>query len=297
MIKLIATDLDGTLFYPKSKLLGFPSGNRKFIRNFIDQGGTFAVVTGRNCRVYDRIRKRIGRKMYIFGCNGSFIYDGERLEFSLPLDNIKATRIYTAFRNSYGILSWILFDREGTLYCSANDVPMAMINSARILNRLNGFYREKMIFDEALFIEHLTEGENYKLMGTFGLGKNAKRIAAESVIALRDRSADFSISASNNSVELTAAGADKGRTLERFCQMHNIRKEEVFVCGDSGNDLPMFACFPHTFAMSHAADGFKSQANHVIDRISDLSSFLLREEELSRDEIRTIDFRKGMETN
>lgn len=297
MIKLIATDLDGTLFYPKSKLHGFPKSNTEFLRSFIDEGGLFVIVTGRNCRVYDRIKKKLNREVSIVGCNGSFIWDGKELEYSLPLDNKKAARIYTNFKSSYGILSWILFDREGTLYCSTNEVPRTIVNSVKLVNHLNGFYRERMIFDEELFIKHLENGTNYKLMGTFGLGKNAKRIASESVTALQDRSFDFSIAASNNSVELTTAGANKGKTLELFCKLHGIKKDEVCVCGDSGNDLPMFKCFPHTFAMSHAPAGFKAQANHEIDRISDLEKYVKDASLLEKDEIKVIDFQKGMETN
>ena len=38
MIKLIATDLDGTLFYPKDRIFGMPQSNATFIKNYLKKG-------------------------------------------------------------------------------------------------------------------------------------------------------------------------------------------------------------------------------------------------------------------
>ena len=70
---------------------------------------------------------------------------------------------------------------------------------------------------------------------------------------------------------------------------------EVAVCGDSGNDLYMFARFPHTFAMEHSPEHFKSQANHVISRISGLQEYLDNPSLLENDKIKEINYEKALD--
>ena len=47
-MKILATDLDGTLFYPKDKKEMICKENLTFIRDFIDQGNKLVIVTGRS---------------------------------------------------------------------------------------------------------------------------------------------------------------------------------------------------------------------------------------------------------
>ena len=51
MIKLLATDLDGTLFYPKRKFTLMTRKNAKFLKDFYNAGGKVMLVTGRNYNI------------------------------------------------------------------------------------------------------------------------------------------------------------------------------------------------------------------------------------------------------
>ena len=90
-------------------------------------------------------------------------------------------------------------------------------------------------------------------------------------------------------------GINKGFGLENYIKANGYTKDEVLVCGDSGNDLYMFDCFPHSFAMAQSPDHFKSQANHVIKRISDLEDYLNHPEWLENDVIKRVNFQKALE--
>lgn len=48
MSKLIATDLDGTLFYPKKRIKMISKKSLNFLRQHIDNGGKLVLVSGRN---------------------------------------------------------------------------------------------------------------------------------------------------------------------------------------------------------------------------------------------------------
>ena len=71
--KVIATDLDGTLFYPKKRFRMINSGNKIFLRKFIDQGGKVVLVSGRNVNYLEKTKRRLKRPVDFAGCNGAFI--------------------------------------------------------------------------------------------------------------------------------------------------------------------------------------------------------------------------------
>ena len=48
MGKIIATDLDGTLFYPKDKNEMIYKPNLFFLQSFIDDGGKVILISGRS---------------------------------------------------------------------------------------------------------------------------------------------------------------------------------------------------------------------------------------------------------
>ena len=54
-VKLIATDLDGTLFYPKKRSHMVTKENRAFIHRFVGDGGRILLVTGRNAYFGEKV--------------------------------------------------------------------------------------------------------------------------------------------------------------------------------------------------------------------------------------------------
>ena len=71
--KVIATDLDGTLFYPKRRITMIPKKNVLFLRRFIDEGGKELLVSGRNLDYLNKVKKKLDRPVDLAGCNGAFI--------------------------------------------------------------------------------------------------------------------------------------------------------------------------------------------------------------------------------
>ena len=55
MIKLIATDLDGTLFYPKRRLTGMIKENKKFLKSFLNSGKDVLIASGRSTGMLSKL--------------------------------------------------------------------------------------------------------------------------------------------------------------------------------------------------------------------------------------------------
>ena len=64
MAKILVTDLDGTLFYPKKKLGLIGKENLAFLREWIDSGNKLVLASGRNYKDADKILKKIGREAH-----------------------------------------------------------------------------------------------------------------------------------------------------------------------------------------------------------------------------------------
>ena len=79
MIKAIATDLDGTLFYPKEKKKMICEANLFLLQQFADKGGKICLVSGRSIEYGKKVINKINRDCTVIGFNGSVIYSGGKI--------------------------------------------------------------------------------------------------------------------------------------------------------------------------------------------------------------------------
>ena len=106
------------------------------------------------------------------------------------------------------------------------------------------------------------------------VGKNSDEIARLASIEYKESVGDcFEIAWSESAVEIVAKGVDKAKGLNFILSKYGIKNDEVLVAGDSGNDLPLFENFEHSFVMSHAPEEVKSKAKHVIETVADLKEY------------------------
>ena len=61
MGKLLAIDLDGTLFYPKRATRCICKKNVKFLRKWIDEGNKVVLVTSRSTQFTEKLKDEIKR--------------------------------------------------------------------------------------------------------------------------------------------------------------------------------------------------------------------------------------------
>lgn len=276
MIKLIATDLDGTLFYPKKRITVLSQKNKKFLKEFIDKGGKVVLVSGRNSAVLPKVEKKVKHKISLLGCNGSFLIEDGELKNEHALPNDVCLEIYNKLKNSFGIIAWFLFDETQNLYVSiANGISNVFLTGAKVYNLSLGVYREKLIFGEKKFVKKLATGRNFKLMPIFGLGKKSYTKAKQAHLAINDLYKDkLTICCTDNAIEITALGMNKATGLTEYINNLGIEKNEVIVIGDSGNDLVLFNNFENSFCMAHSEPEIKKHAKYIVDRVYNLKDYI-----------------------
>lgn len=292
MIRLLATDLDGTLFYPKKCISGLSQRNKKFLLSFLDAKKDIIIASGRNTGMLHNLEKLLKHKLYFMGCNGSFYIDKNKKEVTnkKPLDPNLAAKFYLTIKDNYSLFCWFLLDdSDKVYYCFDENIPHYLRTVFKVGNFLNGFYREKMVAGEDALLDSLQHNVNYKIMPVFSFGKKKLDKTKETFLALNESFKDeLTLALTDGSIEVTSKGVTKGQGLTDFCNEYKIDKNDVIVIGDSYNDVSMFKTFPHSFCMSHASDEVKKYANHIVDYEYQIQKYLDDESLLKDDYIKNI---------
>lgn len=278
MIKVIATDLDGTLFYPKRKRNMIPSKNIEFLKQFKEAGGKIVLVSGRSHFYAAKVIERLGFVVDSICCNGAVVHYDEVLkeEHFLPLnfgDILKELEEKFDF-NGQALMSKNI---QLAIRGRSDNTCKTKLNNAifSIFYSLQGVYKEKYVSDPKVFDEELKKGEIYKFLLYFGTNKKAQKAAEEATNYINKTYDAIEAAYSGGSVEITDRNISKAAGLNRYCEAFGISKDEVIVCGDSGNDVAMFETFnEHSFVMSHAPKGVKKFARYELDRVSDLKDYI-----------------------
>jgi Cof subfamily protein (haloacid dehalogenase superfamily) len=278
MIKLLATDLDGTLFYPKRRLTMLTKANKRFLIDFSAAGGKIILVTGRSMILADRMNERLKIQTSLLGCNGAFIWEEGKMLISHPIPREELMKLYITMRSSFGIIGWILFDKTGAIKIAPTNVGRIAGFAATASNVLSLSYREKYVVSEKEVINSIGQSDVYKIMPVFGISKRAAGLAKDAMLALQDAFQDrLSIVYATQALEITAGGVNKARTLKEYLDLKGIKPEEVAVAGDSYNDVVLFDSFSNSFGMESGQDVLKSKAQHLIKTVAEIRPFVLDE--------------------
>lgn len=280
MCKLLACDLDGTLFYPKGIKRCISKRNVKFLRKWIDSGNKVVLITSRSTEFIQRLKKEIQRPFDYMTCTSSQVFHNEELIKHRWMPNDELLQIFNKIDAKYKPLGYLL---------TGEDNPCIVYNPKRasffflIIYRLYYFfqfqYREPAFMDNEKFLELMKNGKCYKLMTFFGLGKKKGVLAKEINKELRENFPQIESSWSLIVNELTPKGCNKGEGLEEYCRALNINKEDVYVVGDSGNDIAMFQkYYEHSYCMMHAYPSVKKYAKHTVSRVYKLDKLVLKGE-------------------
>ncbi len=279
MKSLLATDLDGTLFYPQRKITMIPQRNVTFLRRYIDRGGKVVLVTSRNREYADRVIAKIKRPIDIIGGNGTYIIvDGKTIQDE-HLENHLAEELFDFVEKNFPIRAWMLQSREKGLVLYVGNLSFIKKKMYQLYYAWQGVYKEPYLFGNPLFIEELKKAQLYKLMMYFGFHKDASEIAKKTNAYIREHYPSVESSWIRQFIEITPLGCNKGEALRKYCQVKGFSPEEVHVVGDSGNDIAMFKRFTNSYCMDHASPAVKKYARHIIRHIPDLERYLPTEKE------------------
>ena len=280
MCKLLACDLDGTLFYPRQINRCISRKNVKFLRKWIDLGNKVVLITSRSLEFVQKLKKEIQREFDVMTCSSAQIMCDGKMVKDTYMKNEELKTVLKEIDEKYQPRGFLL---------TAEGHPCVTYNTKRsnflfqLSYQLWYFfqfkYREGVEKNNELFNNLLESGKVYKVMTFFGFGKKKGVLSKEINKELRERFPEIESSWSLIVNELTPRGCNKGEGLDEYCRITNTPKENVYVVGDSGNDITMFNKYhEHSYCMAHAYPSVKKYAKHTVSRVYKLDKLVLKGE-------------------
>ncbi|HBR85749.1 MAG TPA: hypothetical protein DEA32_00960 [Firmicutes bacterium] len=168
---ILATDLDGTLLYPRKPIGVLAERNRNFLRRLHAQGHAIVAVSGRNSKILPDLNKDLGFAVPFIGCNGGFIIgeDGKLIE-KRPIDKDVVLELYASMIDRCGIGAWLVMDETEQDYFDVHNLSSFATVLAVIGNFFSFKYGEKFSLNRKEFLHRLSRGNICKLEALTGIG-------------------------------------------------------------------------------------------------------------------------------
>ena len=277
MTKILATDLDGTLFYPNRAFSLLDKKTITFLRDFIDQGNKLCLVSGRNVQIAARLEKVLKRNVDMIGCNGALIrLDGKLVkEESFNNEHLKSLIDY--IYGKYSLAGFLLMSDKYSLVMDTKRTKFIMKSLYWLYRLTQGKRADAIKINGKIFQDEVDHGNVHKLMLFIGIKKSKKELAKEINKELREKYAgEFECAWSDEVIEISPAGSHKASALLEYLEMQKMSKDDIYVIGDSGNDISMFNEFhDNSFCMKHASNTVKKYAKHIVERVYNIKDYIL----------------------
>ena len=270
MIKLIASDMDGTLLNHNHKI---PKENVKLINFAKNQGIEFVVATG---RAYYEALPALNEENIncdVISFNGGIVYDknGNIISITpmLPKDLYYTIEILKSFDISYQLYT------KNTIYTTSIETD---INAYIDLIRSNGYEPDvehlRAEAQQKLDVGYITEVENIELYLNEKENPPIKIIAISNDISklenaaklLSDNTSISVTSSGANNIEIMHKNATKGEALKEIAKIYGINLENAVAIGDNLNDQAMLDIVGYSVAMKNGNTILKEQAKYVTEK-------------------------------
>lgn len=269
MIRLIASDMDGTLLNNDHDI---DKETVEAIKKANEAGIIFAISTGREYESVKDILDRHDIKSQCVLSNGAEYRDenGNILDV-VNIEEESARKVIKILEENK--LSARIFTSEGVFTTSTREEALKEVvfrtmsfnpslteNEAREVAENLGFFTSLQYVED---IQALFE-KGLEIRKFVAFHKDIELIdEMKKVISKID---GLAISSSfRDNIEITDIKAQKGIILEKVANKMKIPKEEVMILGDSFNDYSMFEIFEETVAMKNAIPEVKAIAKYITD--------------------------------
>ena len=239
MIRMIVTDLDGTLLAGKSDL---PEGNILALRRAMAAGVQVVIASGRMMEATLPIARQIGVNAPLSLFNGAMAYDmaSDRILRGVTIPRDTARRVL----------------RE----VEARDVYVQAFPGRGFYmeekNAWTEYYENKINVTGTAVGQKLSEWLDADVFKLLCLGKAPQLHALMEALTPMFPEVSFVKSAETH-LEIVARGVDKASGLRDISQCTGIPPEDMIAFGDEMNDLPMLQYAGTGYAMENAVPGVK----------------------------------------
>lgn len=269
MIKLIASDMDGTLLNDDHMI---SEENLKAIRKAQEMGRHFTIVTGRDYDAVKSYLKECNLKCECILSNGAEYRDVNGNIIESVYMNKKSVKIAFDILNEAGLCIQLMTN-DGSYITNKESDKKAIIDRFKLFNPtmteeevekfVVKFHKERGMKEIDNIYEILESDVEVLKIVTFD---NDEKLIAELKEKLRENTSDLAVASTfSNDIEISDIKAQKGLILAKTIKKMGLDKSEVIVLGDSFNDYSMFTEFENSYAMENAISEIKEIAKYITD--------------------------------
>lgn len=263
MIKLVASDMDGTLLGRDGRI---SERNAQAIRELQNRNVEFLICTGRSFLDASLPLKEHDLTCPMICMNGSAVYD----KAGQLVDKMPLTEQLLRFILECCDQECMDSDQPGICFDFMTADGNLTISSEELIRR---FFDEGILLPMADVINYEDIRSRFEIVSREEILSSRHEIFKMSLIhpdqqfleRVKNRlkaEADLAIAASHyTNLEITHCGAQKGLALLKYAGMHGISSREIMALGDSENDISMLSLpLGYTLAMENGMDSIKKTA-------------------------------------
>ncbi|QHS23850.1 Cof-type HAD-IIB family hydrolase [Virgibacillus sp. MSP4-1] len=251
MIKLIVSDLDGTLLSYHKGLL---ERDKEAILHAVGKGTEFSVASGRMDVEIKEVMGMIGATGHRISQNGSFVYSKDE------------ERIYGHVFSKNDVLDLYQFLISTDAPLTIFSENQGFVNDA---SRIKSVYMSRLFFPIELdtnLINSIQKGlEVSKISVNSHQTEWLKQIQAK--IEGQFSSIADSFISDPECLDIMPKAINKGKGVKAIMDAYHLQPEEIMCIGDSYNDISMFQLTPHSYVMSQADEEVKGYAAHEVNYV------------------------------
>ena len=270
MIKLIASDMDGTLLNSDHKI---PKENIELIKFAQKNGIQFVVATGR--AYYEALPALNDEniKCDVISFNGGIIYDKNGNIINITPMKLKDLYYTIEILKSLEI-SYQLYTKN-TIYTNSIETD---ITAYIDLIRANGEEpNEQHLRQEArnrLALGHITEVDNIELylnqednpaIKVIGISNDLEKLKHATELLSGNDNISVTSSGANN-VEIMDKKATKGEALKIVADIHDVNLKNAIAIGDNLNDQAMLDIVEYSIAMKNGNKELQKTAKFITEK-------------------------------
>lgn len=246
-IKLIATDVDGTLVKDSSREVY--DEMIEIIRELTDAGYHFVVASGRQYGSIRRMFERAERKLNYIAENGAhIILNGENYSVT-KMNRGDVEGIMTDLRALYSQGCHVVASTAKGCYLESKD--------SDFINLIANEYRN----DVTLTDDILAEDADIIKLAVYK--KGTIRSIGESMLIPKWKDKVKTTMAGEEWVDFMDKSVDKGNALRKIQEALCISRDDTMAFGDNNNDLGLILAAGESYAVENAVEEVKEAAKHI----------------------------------
>lgn len=246
MIKLIATDIDGTLVKESTSEI-YPE-MLEVIRQWTDRGNYFCVASGRQYYSIRHMFEEVSDRIIYLAENGAHVRYQDRDILVKKMRRDYVEQIMTQLRTYYDTCDVVASSIEGSLLETKNQKFLDFFDQ--------GYHNKYRIVEDIL-----AEGADIMKIAIYREG--SIRELGEEILIPQWQDKVKTCMAGEEWVDFMDAEVDKGNGLKVIQQFLGVTAQETMAFGDNDNDIGLLMAAGESYAVDNARDSVKARAKHI----------------------------------